>query len=307
MTIDYDKLMKWRIPEVLQRYTTRDTILYALGVGLGSDPLDERQLRFVYEKNLLVLPTYLLVLAHPGFWLKDPGTGVDCVKLVAAGQQLRIHRLPLPEGEVVGRTHVSGIVDKGPGKGALVSYTREVRDASSGDLLSTLISTSLCRADGGFGGPSGPVPAVHTMPERSPDHTCDLPTLPQAALIYRLNGDYNPLHADPAVGRAAGFDRPILHGLCSMGVASHALLKTVCDYDPACIAELDVRFSAPVLPGETLRTEIWRDDDVVSFRTKVLERGVVVLNNGRAILLHLPRTRVSSTLRCSSDTADGEA
>lgn len=295
MAIDYNRLMNWRIPEVRQRYGTRDTILYALGVGLGSDPLDEHQLRFVYEKNLLVLPTYPLVLAYPGFWLSDPGVGVDWVKLVAAGQRLRIHRLPAPEGEVVGRTYVSGIVDKGPGKGALISYTREVSDATSGELLSTLTSTSLCRADGGFGGPAGPVPVVHTIPERSPDHVCDLPTLPQAALIYRLSGDYNPLHADPAVGRvAAGFDRPILHGLCSMGVAAHALLKTVCGYDPARIAELEVRFSAPVFPGEMLRTEIWCDDDEISFRMKVLERNVVVLNNGRAVLLPCPGIQVSN-------------
>jgi len=284
MAIDYDKLMNWRIPEVRERYMTRDTILYALGVGLGSDPTDEHQLRFVYEKNLLALPTYPLVLGYPGFWLKDPGTGVDWVKVVAGEQGLRIHRLPLPEGEVVGLTRVSKIVDKGPGKGALIYTTREVRDAAGGDLLCALTTTSFCRGDGGFGGPEGPVPAVHELPQRSPDQVCDLPTLPQAALIYRLKGDYNPLHAEPAVARAAGFDRPILHGLCSMGVAGHALLKTVCDYDPTRLAELNVRFSAPVLPGETLRTEIWRDGEVVSFRTKLVERDVVVLNNGRAVL-----------------------
>lgn len=284
MTINYDKLMNWHIPEVRQRYTSRDTILYALGVGLGSDPVDERQLDFVYEKNLRVLPTYPLVLGYPGFWLKDPGTGVDWVKLVAGEQGLRMHRLPPPEGEVVGLTRVSRIVDKGPGKGALIDTTREVRDAASGDLLCTLTTTSFCRGDGGFGGPAGPVPTVHVLPQRSPDQVCDLQTLPQVALIYRLNGDYNPLHADPAVARAAGFDRPILHGLCSLGVAGHALLKAVCDYDPARLAELDVRFSAPVLPGETLRTEIWRDGEIVSFRTRVMERDVVVLNNGRAVL-----------------------
>jgi len=284
MTIVYDKLLNWRIPEVRHRYTARDTVLYALSVGLGSDPMDERQLRFVYESNLLALPTYPIVLGYPGFWLKDPGTGVDWVKLVAGELKLRIHRLPPTDGEVIGLTHVSGIVDKGAGKGALIYATRDVRDAASGELLSTLTTTSFCRGDGGFGGPTGPVPAIHALPQRSPDHICDLPTLSQAALIYRLNGDYNPLHADPAVARAAGFDRPILHGLCSVGVAGHALLKAVCNYDPTRLVGLDVRFSAPVLPGETLRTEIWLDGEVVSFRTKVKERDVVVLNNGRAVL-----------------------
>lgn len=282
MTIDYDKLMAWHIPEVRHHYTVRDTMLYALGVGLYADPLDDRQLHFVYEKDLLPLPTYPVVLGYPGFWIKDPGTGVDWVRLVHGEQGLRIHRLPPPEGEVIGTTRVTGIVDKGEGKGALIYTEREVRDAANGDLLCTLSSTTFCRADGGFGGPTGPVPPLHSLPERTPDMTCDLPTLPSAALIYRLSGDYNPLHVDPKVARAAGFERPILHGLCTYGVAAHAILKTVCDYDPTCLASLDVRFSSAVYPGETIRTEIWQDDDVVSFQARAIERNVIVLNNGRA-------------------------
>ena len=124
-------------------------------------------------------------------------------------------------------------------------------------------------------------PRPHRLPEREPDAVCDLPTAPQAALVYRLSGDPNPLHADPAVARAAGFDAPILHGLCTLGVAGHAVLRTCCDYDPVRFKSLNLRFSAPVFPGETIRTEIWRDGDVVSFRSRALERNVTVLDNGR--------------------------
>ena len=129
---------------------------------------------------------------------------------------------------------------------------------------------------------------MHELPEGAPEETCDIPVLPQAALIYRLSGDANPLHADPGVAREAGFERPILHGLCTFGVAGHALLKTCCGYDPARFKTMEARFSRPVYPGETIRTEMWRGagegggNEVVSFRARVLERDAVVLDNGRA-------------------------
>lgn len=283
MTIDYDRLLNWKFPEVRQRISQRDAILYALGLGLGNDPLDENQLRFVYEKSLQVLPTYPVVLGYPGFWLKDPGTGVDWVRLVHGEQGIQIHR-PLPsDGEVIGRTRVTGIVDKGAEKGALVYTEREVTNAENGELLATLTNTTFCRGDGGFGGPSGPVKPVPQLPQRPADVSIALPTLPQAALLYRLSGDYNPLHAEPAVARAAGFDRPILHGLATMGVAGHALLR-VMDYDPSALSSISVRFSAPVFPGETLTTEVWKEDGELFFRTRVADRDVVVLNNGHATL-----------------------
>lgn len=285
MAIDYDRLMNWPIREVRQRYTARDTMLYALGVGLGTDPLDEEQLRYVYERNLRALPTYALVLGYPGFWLKDPGTGVDWVRVVHGEQGVRLHR-PIPaEGEVIGRTRVTGIVDKGPGKGALIYQEREVYEAATGARLATLSSTTFCRGDGGFGGPDGPARAPRTVPERAPDARCDLATAANQALIYRLNGDYNPLHADPAVAAAAGYQRPILHGLCTLGVAGHALVRCLCGYDARRLAALEARFSAPVLPGETVRTDIWVDGSTVSFRARVVERDVVVLTGGHAELL----------------------
>ncbi|MDP6342977.1 MAG: MaoC/PaaZ C-terminal domain-containing protein, partial [Alphaproteobacteria bacterium] len=258
MAIDYDKLLNWPFPEVVQTYTSRDSILYALGVGLNMDPLDEAQLRFTYEDAMQALPTMGVVLATPGFWVKDPDTGVDWVKVLHGEQGLRLHR-PLPaEATVVATNKVTEIVDKGEGKGALLLQERVVVDQATGEALATLYSTTFARGDGGFGGPTEGARPVHALPEREPDTVCDLPTLPQAALIYRLSGDYNPLHADPKVAAGGGFKAPILHGLCTFGVAGHAILRSYCDYDPTRFKAMSLRFSSPVYPGETIRTEMWR-------------------------------------------------
>ena len=285
MPIDYDKLKSWPFPDLVHRYSERDTMLYALGLGCGADPLDRNDLRFVYEDGLQVLPTMAVTLGYPGMWLRREDIGVDWRKILHGEQGIVLHRPLSPSGTVIGRTRVTEIVDKGAAKGALLYSERDVVDEASGELVATLTSTTVLRGDGGFGGPSGPTPEPHPLPERAPDLVCDLPTLPQAALIYRLSGDYNPLHADPEVARAAGFDRPILHGLCTFGVAGRALVRTVCGHDPARLRRMQVRFSAPVFPGETIRTEVWRDGAIVSFRSRVLQRDLVVLNNGMAEVL----------------------
>lgn len=282
--MDPEKLLTWNFGEIEHRYTERDTILYALGVGLGSDPTDLDQLRFVYEENLLALPTMAVVLAAPGFWVKNPETGVDWVRVLHGEQGIALHRQLPAAATVVGVTRVTDIIDKGREKGALAYSERKLFDRATGDHLATLTATSVWRGDGGFSDERREAPKPHTVPNRNPDDHCDLPTLPQAALIYRLNGDGNPLHADPRVAKQAGFPRPILHGLATFGVAGHALLKTVCDYDPARLFEMKARFSAPVFPGETLRTEIWLDAGACSFRCRAVERNVVVLDNGYARL-----------------------
>jgi acyl dehydratase len=282
MPIVYEKLLALKIPEVTQAYTERDAILYALGVGLGHEPTDEHELPFVYEKNLQVLPTFAAVLGWPGFWVRDLDTGIDWVQVVAGEQGLVVHRPLAPRGTVTGRTRVTDIIDKGPGKGALIYSERALIDAASGNKIASVTQTTFCRGDGGFGGPARAAPPVHPIPARAPDLICDLSTRPEAALIYRLSGDPNPLHADPAVARAAGFPRPILHGLVSFGIAGHAILKCLCGHDPARLVAIAGRYSAPVFPGETLRTEIWRDGTIVSFRVRVADRDVIALNNGRA-------------------------
>lgn len=288
MPIDVTKLKSWPFPPVEQTYSERDTILYALGVGIGHDPMDREALRYVYEDGLQALPTMAVVMGYPGFWAKDPATGIDWVKLLHGEQSLELHG-PLPAaGSVVGRTRVTAIVDKGAGKGALMYSERDIHDAAGGRLLAVSRSVSFMRGDGGFtasGQPSdeGPPPRQAT-PDTPPDHVCELSTRPENALIYRLSGDYNPVHVDPEVAKAAGFERPILHGLCSFGVTGHALLKTLCGWDASRIKEIGCRFSSPVYPGETLRVEMWRQGEAVRFRTWAIERKVVVLSHGSARL-----------------------
>ncbi len=282
MPIVYEKLLALKIPDVEQSYGPKDCMLYALGVGLGLDPVDENQLAFVYEKNLKVLPTMAAVIGYPGFWAKELDTGIDWVRVVAGEHSLELHRPLKPSGTVLGRTRVLEIVDKGVGKGAIVYSQRTIDDKASGERIATIVQTTFCRGDGGFGGPLRETRAAHAIPERAPDLVCDLPTRPETALIYRLSADPNPLHADPAVAKAAGFPRPILHGLATFGVSAHAIIRSLCGYDPARLTAIAGRFSAPVFPGETIRTEMWRDGKVVSFRARVVERDVIALNNGRA-------------------------
>jgi acyl dehydratase len=283
MPIDPKALRQWPIADVEHSYTVRDTMLYALGLGYGADPMDVEQLRFVYEGGLKALPSMAVVLGYPGFWIGDPATGADWKKVLHGEQSIEIFK-PLPTAAtVIGRSRVTGLFDKGKDKGAVLVSERDVIDKSSGDVLCRLTSTTMMRGDGGFGGPSGPLPAPHPLPDRAPDQAVSIATLPQAALIYRLCGDYNPLHADPAVARGGGFEKPILHGLCTFGVVGRALLDAVCGNDPSKLRKMQVRFSAPVFPGETIVTEFWKEGGgVVSFRAKVKQRDLVVINNGRA-------------------------
>ncbi len=284
MTINYDQLLNYQIPPREQTYTQRDVMLYALGLGLGMDPVNRDELPFVYEKDLQVLPSICCVLGTAGMWLASPDTGVDYLKVVHGEMGFTIHR-PLPSaGSVRATTRVTDIFDKGQDVGALILTQNELCDRDSGEKLATTNSTTFARGNGGFGGERGPA-SVKVIPEdREPDAVCELPTLPHAALIYRLSGDYNPLHCDPDVAQQAGFPRPILHGLCTFGVAAHAILRTLCSYDPLRFTRMKARFSAPVFPGETIRTEMWRDGITAVFRSRVVERNVVVLDQGTAVV-----------------------
>lgn len=284
MALNYEALRNWTFEDVRQTFTQRDTMLYALGLGFGEDPTDEDELAYVYEENLVAVPTMAVVLGYPGMWIRDPRTGVDWTKVLHGEQWLEVFR-PLPvEGTVIGRSRVDGLSDKGAGKGAVIYSSREILDAASGEPIARVSMSTFARGDGGFGGENTPGPAPATLPERAPDTVCELSTLPRQALIYRLSGDYNPLHSDPKIARAAGFDRPILHGLATYGLACRAILKTLCRYDASKLVGFDVRFSAPVYPGETVAFDIWQDGAQVRFRARVPERDVTVLNNGAARL-----------------------
>lgn len=284
--IDKGALLARDFPVIEQSYTAKDCALFALGVGLGDDPLNVAELNALYEgaEGFAALPAMVNVLTYPGFWAREPDTGLTWQKILHGEQSLTLHG-PLPaEGTLLGKTRVVDIIDKGANKGALIYSEREITDKASAQRIATVCSTTFARADGGFGGENGPVKPVHMLPDRAPDAHQDFKTSVRAALIYRLSGDLNPLHADPEISKNAGFDRPILHGLCTMAVASWSIPIALRDGDFTALIHMQQRFSAPVYPGETIRTEIWQDDDEVSFCARVLERDAVVLNNGLARL-----------------------
>lgn len=280
--MNLEKLLAWKFNELEHTLAPRDAMLYALGIGLGGNASDPAELQFTYEKGLKVFPSWVNVIAHPGGWIMAPELEVDWVKLLHGEQSFRIHQPLSPERTYVGRYRVRDVLDKGPGKGALLYLEKQLLDKQSGELAAVVTSTYFLRGDGGSGGTTGQADPAHPIPDRPADFSLALPILPQAALVYRLSGDYNPIHADPELARKAGFDRPILHGLCTLGVATRAVLQACADNVPERLRALQLRFSAPVYPGETLVTEFWRDGEVVSFRSSVAERDLVVLNNGRA-------------------------
>jgi acyl dehydratase len=286
MAIHYSTLRNWRFDDTVDRYAARDCMLYALSLGYGSDPLDESELPFVHEEGTLVVPTLLATVGAPGAWARDPGTGIDWLKILHGEHRMHFHRPLQPQAALRSSTRISHVVDKGAGKGALVITRREISDAVSGLPVATIDHTSFCRADGGFsegsaGTDEAPAPLAKT-PETAPDAVVLLDSLPQSALLYRLNGDLNPIHILPGMARQAGFDRPILHGLCTFGMAARAVLRACSPQRPERLRSFGLRFSAPFFPGETLRVEMWRRQDAVLFRALSEERGVVVLSNGVA-------------------------
>ncbi len=287
--IDYDKTKAWRSVDVRHAYTARDTILYALGLGAGQHPTDAAELRLTYEKDLVALPTMAAVLASPGFWMRErTDLGIDFLKLVHGEQAVTLHQALPVAATLIGRSRVARIVDKGEGKGAVMTVEKQLTNEADGSLLATVEQTLFLRGDGGFskngGGDEAGSPPPAT-PERAPDLSIDMPTRPEAALVYRLSGDINPLHVDPEVAARAGFPRPILHGLATYGVACRAIVKGCCGDDPTRLTGFRARLTSPVFPGETLRVEAWREAErQMAFRCRVLERDLVVLANGLATL-----------------------
>jgi acyl dehydratase len=274
VAINPDTLLNHDPIVVTQDWTARDTILYALGVG--SEDLD-----FVFEERLHALPTMAVVLGYPGFIWRNPEMGADWTKILHGEQSIIIHK-PLPvSGTFIGENRITQLFDKGAGKGAIALVTRSIKGAD-GTHYADCVATTFLRGDGGFGGSSEGAPVPHPVPEdRAPDLAVTLTTAANAAMIYRLSGDSNPLHIDPDVAKAGGFDRPILHGLATYGVVGRALLSALMGNDPAKLHRMDARFSKPVFPGETIRTDIWHEGDgKAAFRATAVERDVVVMNNG---------------------------
>ena len=283
MGLNYERLMAYRPADIAVSYGERECILYALGIGLGMDPLDPGALKFVYERaGLEAFPTMAVVLGWPGR-LTDPAFGVDERLVVAGDLKVVLHRPLSAQARLVSRPRIKDVIDKGPGNAAIILNTRDLV-AEDGTPVATVDSSTFARKHGGFGGKVTETPVPSAVPQTAPDQLCDLPTPPNLALIYRLTGDENPLHADPERAKVAGFDRPILHGAASFGVAAHAILRTVADYRPERLASIEARFSKPVFPGETIRTEMWVEGDRVSFQCRVAGRDAIVLSNGLATL-----------------------
>jgi len=283
MPLDYDELMATEVIDLPLSYADSEAILYALSIGMGSDPLDQKELPYVYEQGstFKVLPTLATVLVPDMF---PPGLGWDFSQVLHSEQRMQLHR-PLPaRADILINKRVTGAFDWGPRKGAVILFEAQGRLASDDTVLFTLGCTVMARGDGGFGGPIGKGPRPHRAPRRDPDLSCDIATREDQALLFRLTGDRNPLHADPNEAAKAGFKVPILHGLCSYGIACRAILRTICDYDYTLIEGFDARFTSPVFPGDTITTDMWQDGNVVSFRCTVKDRDMIVLRNGKCTL-----------------------
>jgi len=250
-------------------YQQRDVMLYALGVGAGLEP-DE--LKFVYENGLEALPTFGVIPPFPALMglVGVEGVDINVVMLLHGEQYLEVRKYPIPvAGKLTSKPRIANVYDKT--KGALVEMEVDTVD-ESGDVVFHNVFGSFIRGEGGFGGERGPEPG-NEPPERDPDKVVEMKTLPQQAMIYRLSGDYNPLHIDPNIAGMAGYDRPILHGLCSFGFAGRAVLREYCDNDPKKFKAIKVRFSRPVFPGDTIVTEMWEEsDDKVIIRASTKER-----------------------------------
>ena len=284
MSFDLERLLDEPPIETVAVYSVKDVILYALGVGVGiGAATSANTLRFVYENDIHVLPTMASVLATPGFWARDPRYGIDWKRVLHGEQSLTWYGLLPVEGRILSRFIFEDVQDKGPDKGAIVHSRREIFDHESGTHLATERKATFLKGDGGRGGRTEASPTVDPVPDRAPDLQIPSHTRHDQALIYRLSGDYNPLHIDPEIARQARFDRPILHGLCTYGVAGRALLKGLAGGDTARLLSMSCRFSLPVYPGETIVTEIWAcESGQAAFQCQAAEREVVVLAHGRA-------------------------
>jgi len=259
------------LPPITHTYSEKDVMLYALGVGAGTDDL-----QFTYERDLQVLPTFGVIPAFPAMFSLGPVMQVNPMMVLHGEQRIELYA-PIPtRGTLTTTPTVRAVYDKI--KGALIIVDAETVDDKGKRIFKNTFGT-FARGEGGFGGDRGPSGPRNVPPDRRPDAVVEMLTLPQQALIYRLSGDMNPLHADPDFAEMGGFDRPILHGLCTFGHVGRAVLRSCCANDPARLRALDVRFAGVVFPGETIATEMWKTDgsDVI-VQAKTKERGEVVIS-----------------------------
>jgi len=259
-----------KLPPIQYSYTEKDVMLYALGVGAGMD-----ELPFTYERDLQVLPTFGVVPAFPALFGMGSVMQVNPMMVLHGEQCIEILRPIPPRGTLTTTPMIKAIYDKG--KGALVVVEAETVDEKGTALFKNTFG-AFARGEGGFGGDRGPSGPKNVPPDRAPDAVDKMRTLPQQALIYRLSGDMNPLHADPEFAKLGGYDRPILHGLCTFGHVGRAILRSFCGLDPMKLKKLEVRFSGVVFPGETIVTEMWKNaPGQLIVQAKTAERGELVI------------------------------
>jgi 3-hydroxyacyl-CoA dehydrogenase/3a,7a,12a-trihydroxy-5b-cholest-24-enoyl-CoA hydratase len=258
-------------------YTEREVMLYALGIGAGTD-----ELQFTYERDLKVLPTFGVIPAFPALFAIGGAMQVNPMMVLHGEQRIEL-LAPIPTRATLTTTPtVVGVYDKG--KGALIVVEAETVD-ERGTLIFRNTFGTFARGEGGFGGDRGPSGPRNVPPDRAPDAVVEMKTLPQQALIYRLSGDMNPLHADPDFAKMAGYERPILHGLCTFGHVGRAVLQRYCDNDPAKFKALEVRFSGVVFPGETIVSEMWRTSATsIIVQARTAERGEAVISAAAATI-----------------------
>lgn len=292
MPIFYPDILDQKTAPRTFTYGDKDVMLYALGIGLGRDPMNETELPFVYEKGLKVVPTAATVLASGMRGQAGPApqmpeghrpSQINFLMVVHGEQKVELHK-PLPtSGTFTAEGRTVGAFDKGEGKGAVIINETTWKD-DKGELVATLTGSTFARGDGGFGGPSEGAPEPHEVPTRKADFSIDFETREDQALLYRLNGDRNPLHSDPESARRSGFQRPILHGLCTYGITCRAVLQGITGFDPDQIFSHQARFSAPVIPGDTITVDLWQDGRVISFEARVKDRNATVIKNGKTVL-----------------------
>ena len=279
--LDFNHVAGFHRETDMRAYSIRDSCLYGLSVSPACEPGDEMALDLVLEtRGPKILPTMASVLAES----LSRFLGLDMSGVTHAQQQLICYRPLPPQGDLVIEGHVTAVIDKGAEKGALVTFENVATMKGETAPLFTLANTLFARRDGGFGRNFGESVARHMVPARDADHVERSQTRSDQALLFRLNGDLNPLHAEPSFAAKAGFPKPILHGLCTYGMACRAIVRTVLGGDPSRIHRFDVRFTAPLYPGETLQTEIWIDGEIISFRCTAVERTIVVLDGGQCTI-----------------------
>lgn len=286
MSIDPERALSAEPTVREARWTARDVLLYHLSLGAGSRSDTYPELRYTFEKDLQVLPTFAVVAGQgvsagelPPMAMSLPGIDIDLRRILHGGQSLAVHR-PIPaSGAATVSSRVANVWDKG--KAAVIELEQAAADPAGAPLWTTTMQI-WARGEGGIGSDPGPEDAS-SAPDRAPDAVLDSATTPQTALLYRLNGDLNPLHADPAFAATAGFDRPILHGLASYGIVAKALVDGLLDGDATRLTELSVRFAGSLYPGQTIRTSVWRDSDTLLLSSVCPEReGAPVLRRAWA-------------------------